>query len=117
MSFGVERNAFCILLCAKEEQSPPVVEKPYRERFRYGGSLVVANNDERRQIVVLSGTVFQEILIWQATASDADAPVLHRLKGHKVRRNFFSIQRPRNVTLADRRASYSASSTTPILAR
>lgn len=38
-------------------------------------------------LVIFSGTVFQEILIWKVRNSDVTdevAPVLHRLAGHKV---------------------------------
>ncbi|XP_033222136.1 WD repeat-containing protein 6 [Belonocnema kinseyi] len=47
----------------------------------YGGSIYNKNSGD---VVVFSGTVFQEILVWKTkiTGSNEDAPILHRLKGH-----------------------------------
>ncbi|XP_043272802.1 WD repeat-containing protein 6 [Venturia canescens] len=48
----------------------------------YGGSLLA----KREETIVFSGTVFQEILIWQAKNNlqySNNIAVLHRLKGHK----------------------------------
>lgn len=48
----------------------------------YGGCLSRENSNE---LVLLSGTVFQEILLWKVNNEEdykSDVPVLHRLKGH-----------------------------------
>ncbi|XP_076663163.1 trafficking protein particle complex subunit 31 isoform X1 [Andrena cerasifolii] len=47
----------------------------------YAGSILVKKNED---LVILSGTVFQEILIWEVTRTSRSetAPILHRLKGH-----------------------------------
>ncbi|XP_051172215.1 WD repeat-containing protein 6 isoform X2 [Leptopilina boulardi] len=46
----------------------------------YGGSIFPKNCENA---VVFSGTVFQEILIWQVNINDCnDIRILHRLKGH-----------------------------------
>lgn len=46
----------------------------------YGGSIFPKNNENA---IVFSGTVFQEILIWQVNAKDSsNVGILHRLKGH-----------------------------------
>lgn len=50
----------------------------------YGGSI---SGETVQDLVVFSGTVFQEILIWKlnyGTAHDKNVKVLHRLIGHKV---------------------------------
>lgn len=50
----------------------------------YGGSI---SGETVQDLVVFSGTVFQEILIWKlnyGTAHDKNMKVLHRLIGHKV---------------------------------
>lgn len=48
----------------------------------YGGHLT---REKSGEILVFSCTVFQEILLWKVDSKieNSDAPVLHRLKGHK----------------------------------
>ncbi|KAK0176366.1 hypothetical protein PV328_000510 [Microctonus aethiopoides] len=49
----------------------------------YAGFISIYNSNE---IVIFSGTVFQEILIWKINTKNkysSDLPVSHRLKGHK----------------------------------
>lgn len=50
----------------------------------YGGSI---SGTSAENLVIFSGTVFQEILIWrigESLSNNEDAPVLHRLTGHQV---------------------------------
>lgn len=52
--------------------------------IRYGGSIFVKN---QKDLVIFSGTVYQEILIWEINYSYSCievSPVLHRLHGHNV---------------------------------
>ncbi|XP_012270919.1 WD repeat-containing protein 6 isoform X2 [Orussus abietinus] len=49
----------------------------------YGGSIF---DDYLKNLIIFSGTVFQEILVWQldnSMSSKKDASILHRLIGHK----------------------------------
>lgn len=44
-------------------------------------------NNSNKDLIIFSGTVYQEILIWQInyTYHSRISPVLHRLQGHNVR--------------------------------
>lgn len=52
--------------------------------IRYAGSIL---NNSNRDLIIFSGTVYQEILIWQINYNyhSRISPVLHRLQGHNVR--------------------------------
>lgn len=48
--------------------------------IRYAGFIL--NND--KNLIIFSGTVYQEILIWEVNYAIETSPVLHRLQGHNV---------------------------------
>lgn len=57
--------------------------------YRYSGFILVKNN---KDLVIFSGTVFQEILIWEVNhifAHNKTTSVLHRLQGHNVSISLF----------------------------
>lgn len=52
--------------------------------YSYGGSI---SGTSQENLIIFSGTVFQEILIWKIDNNydiNERMPVLHRLIGHKV---------------------------------
>lgn len=44
-----------------------------------------STGEDEENIVVLSGTVFQEIVVWSPFRKSNGSNILHRLKKHKVR--------------------------------
>lgn len=59
----------------------------------YNATFVAVDNesDPWENLIVLGGTVFQEIIIWSPAHPEkyVDKPILQRLKGHNVCNTFF----------------------------
>lgn len=57
------------------------------KNIRYSAT---STGEDEENIIVLSGTVFREIVIWSPFRKSDGSNILHRLKKHEVRRTNYS---------------------------
>lgn len=80
--FELDKFKFKILLYVVLFNDPII-----KKIIRYSA---ISTGEDEENIVVLSGTVFQEIVVWSPFRKSNGSNILHRLKKHEVRSTNYS---------------------------